>query len=258
MDWQRTRVEGILAAGGENPFLRWELGRDTEALVSDVGWASLELGNDKVWGTVLVATSPVDSPTMDSAIEGLSGLVAERDGELGWISYSGAIDWQLRDPWWEGEPPDGAWVWMSTTELASNPTHPGLVELDDAADAAELEAFGRLHNPLFEGYPGSGRNLFWYGIRDDDGKLIACGTAHRTLAGTGHLSGIVVDAARRREGLGSVIVAALSRRLIERYGIAILSAYATNHGAIALYEQMGYAIGHRFALRSRISRSIGV
>lgn len=258
MDWQRTRVEEILASSGEDPFLRWELGPDTEALVNEVGWASLEPGNDQVWGAVLVATSSIDSATMDAAIGGLSTLAAERNARLGWISYAGAIDWDLHDPWWEGEPPDGAWVWMSTTQLTRTPTRPGLIELDDEADAEEIEAFGRANNPLFEGYPATGRNLLWYGIRDDDGQLIACGTAHRTLGGAGHLSGVVVDRRRRREGLGAAVVAALTQRLLQRDGIAILSAYADNLGAIAMYEGLGYTVGYRFALRSQVSRSIGV
>lgn len=90
-----------------------------------------------------------------------------------------------------GDGGDWHWAW---TDRAPAPT-PGeadLVELDDHADAARLEAFGFAHNPLFEGFPGTGQSTSWLAALADDGSLLACGAVQRLPSGVAHLGGIVV------------------------------------------------------------------
>ncbi|RLU99399.1 GNAT family N-acetyltransferase [Streptomyces griseocarneus] len=66
-------------------------------------------------------------------------------------------------------------------------------------------------------------------------------------AGFGALS---VDPARRREGLGTLIMAALARRALdEGASAAYLQVMADNGGAGALYDGLGFTVHHRYHYR---------
>ncbi len=76
---------------------------------------------------------------------------------------------------------------------------------------------------------------------------------HRTAAGAGHLTGIVVDPAHRGQGLGTAVTAGLTRAAIERParmpGVSTLGMYSDNDSARPLYRRLGYRSAHAFSSR---------
>lgn len=144
----------------------------------------------------------------------------------------------------------GNWHWAWTDRApAPAPGEADLVELDDHADAARLEAFGFAHNPLFEGFPGTGQSTSWLAALADDGSLLACGAVQRLPSGVAHLGGIVVARHARRRGLGRAVSAALTRRVVDTEGVCTLGLYADNTAARALYASLGYVTDKRWTSR---------
>lgn len=143
----------------------------------------------------------------------------------------------------------GDWEWFWTKRRTGPHRHTGrLVELDDQADAAEIAALGQ-ENPRFDGWPGSGANELWLGIRDEKGDLVACGAVQRLPSGAAHLGGILVARRVRRQGYGTAVSAALTDRIVEAEGVCTLSMYADNDGARALYTSLGYVVDKAWSSR---------
>ncbi|MCB1254998.1 MAG: GNAT family N-acetyltransferase [Austwickia sp.] len=143
----------------------------------------------------------------------------------------------------------GDWEWMiATAQPPAYGPEDDLVTLDDATDAAEITALAARENPRFEGEPGTGRSERWLGVREE-GRLVACGTRHRTGAGAAHLSGILVAAAARGRGYGRAITGALTRESVRSEGVCTLGMYADSHPARALYHSLGYRTAHAWASR---------
>ena len=169
------------------------------------------------------------------------------------VYWVGADDWipgDLDQPWTFLT----RWVWMSTTKVVDHRYRWPLVELDDARDGEEIQRFGMEHNPRFEGDAGQGRTRMWFGVRDEQSRLIGCGGVHSTNAGLGNLGGLVVHEQMRGQQIGTDLLVALTRWSIEMDKISTLSAFADNERAIKLYESMGYRLEHRFRFWELIPR----
>lgn len=147
-----------------------------------------------------------------------------------------------------GEGGDWEWMW-TTTPPATDPREADIVELDDRADGSEIEAFSRRNNPRVWTEIGTGRMHGWLGLRDAAGALIAVGGAEREATGVPHLAGIVTAEDRRREGLGSVISAALTRRAIAEHGVCTLGMFSDNDTARRVYHRLGYRTARAWASR---------
>lgn len=144
----------------------------------------------------------------------------------------------------------GDWEWMwTTTPPPLDPREDLLVELDDLDDAAEIERFSRRNNPRVWTDIGTGKVKRWLGLRGPEGELIAVGGAEVEASGTPHLAGIVTAADRRREGLGSVISAALTRAAIEEHGACTLGMFSDNDVARRVYHRLGYRTARAWSSR---------
>lgn len=250
MTWQTVSRDELLARSAGDPFVVCEAPPRLPGLVSEWGWAVLTVDdNHRASAFVVFDRLPdgfIGEPEgADELIAALDALMEERGWRLCWFITHDGIEVPLAAPWQRG----ATWVWMSTTQPAPDDTGWQLIELDDHADADELRAFALPINPIWEGDPGLGRNRFWLGARDDAGALIACGTAHESSAGIGHLAGLVVDPAYRGQGLGRALVLGLSQRVLASDGITTLSAYGDNDSAIRVYLRSGYQLNHRFRSR---------
>lgn len=146
------------------------------------------------------------------------------------------------------------WDWMWTD--VAPPRVAGedrLVRLDDARDAAELNALNALSNPTAESEPGTGRTELWLGVLDSAEAIIAAGALHRTAAGVPHLTGIITHPRHRRSGFGAAVTAGLTRAAVKLLGptpgVSTLGMYAGNDDARRLYHRLGYRTAHEFSSR---------
>lgn len=151
-----------------------------------------------------------------------------------------------------GEGGDWEWMWTSTAPPL-DPREELVVELDDVGDAAQIEHFSRTNNPRVWTEIGTGKVKRWLGLRDLRGRLIAVGGAEAEASGTPHLAGIVTASDRRREGLGSVISAALTRAAIEDHGACTLGMFSDNDVARRVYHRLGYQTARAWSSRVLIT-----
>lgn len=150
--------------------------------------------------------------------------------------------------------PGGDWDWMwTTTAPPVRPHEHRLVELDDTADAQEIDRFSRLHSPRGEGQAGIGRAVLWLGLRDPDGALAAVGAMERLPSGIPHLAGIVTAGQRRGEGLGATVTAGLTRAALDANPACTLGVYSDNPAARALYGRLGYRTAHAWCSRAIVA-----
>ncbi|MEV0394916.1 GNAT family N-acetyltransferase [Polymorphospora rubra] len=132
----------------------------------------------------------------------------------------------------------GRWLHLSTTTApAVRPGEERVVPLGEA-DHAAIDALLDDALPGSTTRPGDGRVVGWYGIFAGR-RLVACG-ADRSRADAGFLASLAVACDQQGRGLGGTLTAALTRRLLTRYGHAALGVYVDNVGAIRLYQRLGY------------------
>lgn len=251
MTWGRLDRDALLDLTGD-PFVRYAAAPDSLALAGPSGWACLGRWRPHGhWGGLAVVRPGSAPDTETEALRTLSRLLAGQGEQPEWFSTVG--EGRVL-----GAPPglrvagSGTWAFMWTVAAGDLPAAPtGLVELDDSADAREIESFGRAHNAAFEGFPGRGFARLWLGVRDADG-LAAVGAAHVLGSGAPHLSGIVVRPDRRGTGVGTGLTAELTRRSVAQSGVCTLGVYSDNHVALRLYERLGYTTAHHLHTRTLV------
>lgn len=144
-----------------------------------------------------------------------------------WVSME-MTNWDLR---WLGSPP---------------PTQPGEERVEDLTDETAVAALLTASSPTASALPGDPAVRRWVGIYED-GRLIACAADTSSATGVGHLSSIAVHPSTRGRGLGAVVTAALTRRLLdEGCDIVTLGMYADNTYGRAMYDGLGFAYTHHF------------
>lgn len=144
----------------------------------------------------------------------------------------------------------GDWDWMWTTTVP--PLHPAeqqIIELDDTADAAEIEIFARQHNPRVWTEIGTGAVHQWLAIRAPSGDLLAVGGAESEDSGVPHLAGIVTHTGYRGHGWGTAISAALTRSALADHAVCTLGMFSDNDAARAVYRRLGYRTAHAWCSR---------
>ncbi len=253
--WEQTDREGLRARAGGHAFLRWTTGPTAVGVVGRHGWAVLTpwRPGGRHWGGLAVVAPDAPQDAETAALAVLTDVARQQGVSPEWFSTEPGR--ALAPP--PGYAVDGAGVWdlLWTTEDPQSagsrrdpPLH-HLVELEDRADAAEIEEFGRRHNPTFEGLPGRGYAELWLGARGAGGGLTAVGAVHRLASGVPHLAGIVVDPAHRRAGLGEALTVELTRWSLRSHGVSTLGVYADHADALRLYDRLGYRFGQRLHTR---------
>jgi ribosomal protein S18 acetylase RimI-like enzyme len=86
--------------------------------------------------------------------------------------------------------------------------------------------------------PGDAMVRCWYGVRDGT-RLVACG-ADRSRGGVGSISAVAVDPAVRGQGVGTALIATMTRELLADCDVVTLGVMADNHSAGRLYQRLGY------------------
>ncbi|MEU8828185.1 GNAT family N-acetyltransferase [Streptomyces sp. NPDC048636] len=105
----------------------------------------------------------------------------------------------------------------------------------------ELLAFLNEHSPAHSTGPGSAGVSLWAGIRDDDGRLVACGALSSLRdSGAPLMASVATDAQMRGQGLGAALTSWLTRYAVRRHGYCTLWQLADNAPAARLYDRLGY------------------
>jgi GNAT superfamily N-acetyltransferase len=144
------------------------------------------------------------------------------------------------------------WEWMCTDtappRTAAEDRVVPLVE-DDLPDVAALLAEANPHTDArpFE-HPGH-----WVGVRDDRGRLVACGVRETNAAGFPVLAGITVEPACRGTGLGVAVTAHLTRAAVAVAGVCTLGLYSDNDVARRIYHGLGYTGDHLWSSRDLVT-----
>lgn len=240
--WKLVDRRAAVRALPEDGYVRYAVPDDALVVRHGDAWAWLHRWRPHGhWGGGAFGdpTAYRDGAEESDALAVLTAEAARRGVWPEWFSTAPGRD--LRGP--DGFTLDGAetWeFWWTADEPPPAPTAREMRELDDAADADEIQEFGARHNPAFEGFPGRGFASLWLAAHDDTGQLAAVGANHHLATGAPHLSGIVVRPDRRGLGLGRRITAELTRRAVQEHGVATLGVYADNRAALRLYESLGF------------------
>ncbi|MER5785537.1 GNAT family N-acetyltransferase [Streptomyces mobaraensis] len=134
-----------------------------------------------------------------------------------------------------------AWVFRWTLE--EPPPHPAEERVTELGEAhhSELLAFLTEHSPAHSTGPGASNVSLWAGIRDDAGRLVACGALSALPdSGAPLMVSVATDAALRGQGLGAALTSWLTRCAVRRYGLCALWQLADNTAAGRLYTRLGY------------------
>lgn len=239
----------LLTAVGGDPFVRYEIPADLPAPAFVSGSSAVMVRTTHSGRPGLAAIGdPTEVAGMfadlseDDTMAGIHSVTLPRNG---FDVIARQLPLTDRGGEWE-------WLWTDTRPPAPA-AESLLVELDDSFDAEELTALYARGNPTAESEPGTGRTELWFGIRGPGHAIVAAGALHRTAAGAGHLTGIVVDPAHRGQGLGAAVTAGLTRAAIERpgpvRGVSTLGMYSDNDSARRLYRRLGYRTAHAFSSR---------
>ncbi|MGH8880045.1 MAG: GNAT family N-acetyltransferase, partial [Stackebrandtia sp.] len=140
-------------------------------------------------------------------------------------------------------PPEvGRWHWFYTR--TAPPRHPA------EADCQWFTAddYDAITSLLDEAFPNASKrpadtagNRQWFGARDADGTIVACGMV--TVGdGVGPMLGsIAVHPRARRRGLGSAVTSWVTRQLLdEGHPMCALGSYAGEEATHRLYRRLGY------------------
>jgi ribosomal protein S18 acetylase RimI-like enzyme len=88
----------------------------------------------------------------------------------------------------------------------------------------------------------------YFGIRDDDGGLIAMAGERLFAPPYREISAVCTDEGHRGKGIGTRLVRHLVFRMRERGETPILHAAADNTNAIRLYETLGFTVTREFTV----------
>lgn len=150
------------------------------------------------------------------------------------------------------------WEWMyAATAPPRVPAEDRLVPLseEDLPDIAGLLAEA---NPGTDARPFAHPGQHWVGVRDDEGRLVACGVRETNVAGFPILAGITVHREQRGTGLGLAVTAHLTRSAVEEQGVCTLGMYSDNGVARRVYHGLGYTGDHLWSSRRLVAPSSAV
>lgn len=251
-EWRELSADEVVARFGCHSMLAHELNPDGVVILIPGGWLVFHLNEEARQAGDEDGASAViccqQSSQIAAALVHLEQAAQAGGTVLTGLSVPRSADFQPGEPWER----HGGWIWYSTCELAEEIAREwDLIELDDVADAAEINAFGLRENPQFQGQAGRGLNRCWLGARDDIGELIGCGVIHQPGHVYGDLGGLVVRRDYRGRGLGRDLLVEMTRRVLDFQPVVTLSAWAESQAALRLYDQIGFIREHEFVLWHR-------
>ncbi|GAB7189809.1 hypothetical protein NUM3379_05150 [Kineococcus sp. NUM-3379] len=233
----------LLAASGDDPFVRFELpvDRPVRAWALPGAWAFLRPRPPGLAGRTLTVLGAADA--VGALAAGVLPLLRAQDA-VGWLTQSRGAPL----PAGAGGGDDWDWFWTA----AAPPPQPGEEDVRALPPAAAPEVLDLLRraSPRSSAAPGEPGVLAWVGVRDGSGRLVACAAHTENVPGVPHLASVATDPAGRGRGLGAAVTAALTRRLLAAGAPAVtLGMYADNDVARRLYGRLGFVRAH--ALSSR-------
>jgi predicted GNAT family acetyltransferase len=107
-------------------------------------------------------------------------------------------------------------------------------------DAAEMLALAELTRPGPFSLRAQRLGTFW-GVKID-GRLVAMAGERLRQPGLAELSGVCAHPDVQREGYGRLLSAFVTAQILARGETPYLHAYASNTGAIRLYESIGFTL----------------
>ena len=224
-------------------FLRANAVRWQEERTWDVGGATLLLVRARRAGTerrqlvgagsVEQLAAAVGQPAADGVGRVDFGLLTRGT----WDLVGGAARDRLAltaGPGWD-------WMWTRTPPpVQPGEERVGPVTGEGAAD--EVRACLDRAYPETSADPGD-PDLRWWGYRDDSGTLRGVVGVNAPDGAPVHLSGLGTDVAWRRRGIGSAMMAAVTRWALAEHPLVHYGIWADNDAARRIYTRLGYAVG---------------
>ncbi|MFC6062257.1 GNAT family N-acetyltransferase [Streptomyces ochraceiscleroticus] len=133
------------------------------------------------------------------------------------------------------------WIFRWTVEAPPVQRGEDRVIALDESHHEELLAFLTEHSPAHSTGPGSADVSLWAGIRNADGRLVACGALSSLRdSGAPLMASVATDATQRGQGLGAALTSWLTRHAVRHHGFCTLWQLADNTPADRLYTRLGY------------------
>jgi hypothetical protein len=235
----------LLAASGNDAFIRYDIPPDFGGPAWSLGDAVLALRHTHTRRLgVAVLGPPADVGALVARVVA-SGVLEGLDVRHVTVQR-GSLDAVA------GHLPlgDGTeWEWMyAAAAPACVPAEERIVPLHEA-DRPEIVALLAEANPRTDARPFELPGQHWVGVRDETGRLVACGVREPNAAGHPTLSGISVRAPHRGRGLGLAVTAHLTRSAVLGSGVCTLGMYSDNDVARRVYHGLGYAGDHLWSSR---------
>lgn len=150
---------------------------------------------------------------------------------------------------------DWDWMWVDRGRLRATSLEDGSVRRLECADL-EVAALLEAASPRHSSDPGDDDVVDWYGIRDPDGRLVACAAHTESVPGVPHLASIATSPDARGQGLGTAVTAGVTAALLEQGApVVTLGMYADNAVARRMYDRIGYVCSHRWSSRAVVVRN---
>jgi len=141
----------------------------------------------------------------------------------------------------------GQWdAYAINTQAVSDP-NAGAKGYEHLMDNEEIQNFLDIHAPESSTKPGNPEILFWGGLREESGQLLAVAALTRWESGGHVLSSVGVHQDRRGKGLAQLITQSIVYESAQR-GISTLAlgVAGKNEPAKAAYEKVGFACMGKF------------
>jgi len=132
----------------------------------------------------------------------------------------------------------GRGVQMVAWDFAASEPPLGLAALGEA-DAGEMLALATLTQPGPYRARTHELSQFW-GVKDGSGRLLAMAGERLKLPGMSEVSGVCTHPDSRGRGLAAALSRHVASEIVRRGEVPFLHAYASNAGAIGLYERLGF------------------
>jgi ribosomal protein S18 acetylase RimI-like enzyme len=240
----------LLEATGGDVFVRWQVRADVPLEAWQVGDAVAFVRTRQTGRRQLtVLGEPPDAAAAVHAVVARSASAVAQGvtvpyGTLPLLANSIRV----------GPGDDWDWMWVDAARLALAVDDARVRRLapDDTGDVVRLLASASARH---SSDPGDPDVVSWFGIRDDDGRLVACAAHTESVPGTPHLASIATDPDARGRGLGTALTATVCRRLLDEGArVVTLGMYADNDVARRLYARIGFACSHRWSSRAVVVR----